>query len=51
MDQTTATNTEGPLPWRLTFILEGKNEPEEVVLRVQGVLCEKELPPVRTEYR
>jgi hypothetical protein len=37
---------EDPLPWRMTFIPDGGTEEEEVVLHVQGVLCEKELPPI-----
>jgi hypothetical protein len=44
-------NINGPLPWRLTFIPGGGTEVEEIVLRLQGVLCEKELPPIRKEMR
>ena len=35
------------IKWRLTNPSDGSDEMEEVVLKIQGVLCEKDLPPVR----
>jgi hypothetical protein len=35
------------IKWRLTNPSDGGDELEEVVLRIQGILCEKDLPPIR----
>jgi hypothetical protein len=39
------------IKWRLTNPSDGSNELDEVVLRIQGILCEKVLPPVRMGNR
>jgi hypothetical protein len=36
-----------PIKWRLTNPSDGSDELVEVVLRIQGILCEKDLPPIR----
>jgi hypothetical protein len=51
MEQAIVRKMDGPLSWRLTFAPEGSTETEEVVLRIQGVLCEKDLPPVTKAMR
>ena len=39
------------IKWRLTKHSDGSDEVEEVVLQIQGVLCEKDLPPVKISPR
>jgi hypothetical protein len=51
MHKTAATEVNNPIPWRLTVTSDDGSETQEVVLRVQGILCEKELPPIARETR
>lgn len=39
------------IKWRLTEPSDGSDELEEIVLRIQGILCEKDLPPLRLGNR
>jgi hypothetical protein len=39
------------IKWRLTKPSDGSDELEEIVLRIQGILCEKELPLVKFAHR
>jgi hypothetical protein len=39
------------IKWHLTKSSDGTDELEEVVFQIQGVLCEKELPPLRIGNR
>jgi hypothetical protein len=39
------------IQWRLTKLSDGSDELEEAVLQIQGVLCEKDLPPLRIGNR
>jgi hypothetical protein len=43
------TASDKPRVWRITVPASDEGQLEEVVLRVQGVLCLKELPPVVTK--
>jgi hypothetical protein len=51
MHRTSATEVNNPIPWRLTVMPDDSSEAQEVVLRVQGILCEKDLPPIARETR
>jgi hypothetical protein len=42
---------EEEIKWRLTKPSDGSDQLEEIVFRIQGVLCEKDLPPVRISNR
>lgn len=50
--QTAVQNFQNPYTWRLINLgPTEQSEPEEVVLRVQGVLCSKDLPPITNKPR
>jgi hypothetical protein len=37
--------------WKLGIKEDEDSETEEVVLRIQGVVCHRELPPIRCPFR
>jgi hypothetical protein len=43
--------TEGSRSWKLGVQDSEDSEVEEVVLRIQGVMCNRELPPIRKPFK
>jgi hypothetical protein len=43
--------TEGNQCWKLGFRETEGSEIDEVVLRLQGILCNRELPPIRGPFK
>jgi hypothetical protein len=41
---------EKPHCWKLVRIEQNTQEHEEVVLRIQGILCDKSMPPIRRQF-
>lgn len=44
------SSIDGNRTWRLTRTLDTDNNAEEVVLRVQGIICGKTLPPIKFPF-
>ena len=51
MDHINPIYNTNPQGWILTVPGEHDSEPEEFVVRLQGVIVQKELPPVTVRYR
>ena len=45
-DKAEVTEYDAPRSWRITIPTQDNNTFEEVVLRLQGIVCGKDLPPI-----
>jgi len=42
---------EGSRNWKLGTREDGVVDPEEVVLRIQGIVCNRDLPPIQRPFK
>ena len=50
MDEPKPILGEHPQHWKLTFTNNESSEHEELVLRMQGIITHKDLPPITRQY-
>lgn len=50
MDGISAYHTDKPKSWKLATVDPESGDKEELVIIVQGIICQKELPPLMERY-